>query len=81
MTTTARSLAAIGHAQPRAGASYICTTSRTHRAVCFARFGDGWKADYDAGAAQVFSECGYRIYLGKIAARAVRRAGLCQPAH
>ncbi|CAN7142759.1 autotransporter domain-containing protein [Bosea sp. LjRoot90] len=49
----------------RAGASYTWHDIETRRTVAFAGFGDGLKADYDAGTAQVFGELGYRVDLGQ----------------
>jgi fibronectin-binding autotransporter adhesin len=51
----------------RLGASYTWHAIETRRTVGFTGFGDGLKADYDAGTAQVFGEVGYRIDLGKLA--------------
>ncbi|RXT57700.1 hypothetical protein B6S44_00790 [Bosea sp. Tri-44] len=51
----------------RAGASYTWHDIETRRTVAFAGFGDGLKADYDAGTAQVFGELGYRVDLGRLA--------------
>jgi outer membrane autotransporter protein len=51
----------------RTGASYTWHDVETSRTVAFAGFGDGLKADYNAGTAQVFGELGYRIDLGRVA--------------
>ncbi|CAN7170255.1 autotransporter domain-containing protein [Bosea sp. LjRoot237] len=51
----------------RLGASYTWHAIETRRTVAFTGFGDGLKAGYDAGTAQVFGELGYRIELGKVA--------------
>ena len=51
----------------RTGASYTWHGIDTSRTVAFAGFGDGLKAGYDAGTAQVFGELGYRIELARVA--------------